>query len=97
MKVAEVASYESEPRVVDNVLFGIFILVEAVQVAVGIHTSQDFFRVSSSSKRHVYINACRMKVHAVDAFVQQYRYMINLFCFVHYNAVALIGFTPYIY
>ena len=30
MKVAEIASDESEARVIDDILFGVFILVEAV-------------------------------------------------------------------
>ena len=57
MQVAEVAAYECKMRVVHNVTFRILVLVEAQQPAAVFQAGQYLARMSSSTKRYVYIRA----------------------------------------
>jgi hypothetical protein len=78
-QIAEVASDEGEPFVIHNVLLCVFVLVETIQADACIALPEDFLGVSSSSEGYIHIDAFGCKVHPVDAFAQQDRYMICLF------------------
>lgn len=90
MQVSEIASHECESRVVYDVLFRIGVLVKTEQAASFAHVLEDFFRVSSASKRHVYVDASGMEVHSLDAFVEQDRYVVNLFLVVHRGRILQV-------
>ena len=79
VQIAEIASDKGKAFVIHNVLFRIFILVKAEETDAFIPLTEYFFRVSTTTKGDIHIDASRLKVHAVNAFIQQDGYVICLF------------------
>jgi hypothetical protein len=79
MQVSEIASDKGKPFVIHNVLFCVLVLVEAEKTDAFISLTENFFRVSTTAEGDIHIDASRLKVHAVNAFVQQDGYVICLF------------------
>lgn len=95
MQVAEVAAYECKMRVVHNVAFRILVLVEAQQPAAVFQAGQYLARMSSSTKRYVYIRAVRTDVHCIYARHQQYGDVICCFFFHHLLFIAYFRHNKY--
>ena len=94
-KITEIAPHERESLVgLADVLLGVGILIETVEMGIGRKARQYLARVASTAKSNVDIHSTRFQPESTDALVKQHGHMITLtslyvgcliYCiFVHY-------------
>ena len=101
-QVAEIGPDEGEARVVDkapctvavllglqDILLGVGILVEAVEVAVGAKAAQNLARVASATERDIHINTVGLDGKSVDALFQKHGYVVDCGC-IHRLSITVI-------
>ena len=89
MQIPEVAAYKSEVRIVYDVPFGIFVLVETKQSSTVSQAGEYLAGMAAAAECHVYIRSVRTDIHSVNAWHQQYRNMICRFFF-HFSFITIV-------
>ena len=89
MQIPEVAAYKSEVRIVYDVPFGIFVLVETKQSSTVSQAGEYLAGMAAAAECHVYIRSVRTDIHSVNAWHQQYRNMICRFFF-HLSFITIV-------
>ena len=67
VQVTEITAYKGEMSIVDNVPFGIFVLIKSQQPSAFSESRKNLARMTCSSKRNVYIRSVRTNIHPVNA------------------------------
>ena len=69
VQVTEITAYKGEMSIVDNVPFGIFVLVETKQSSTVSQAGEYLAGMAAASECHVYIRSVRTDIHSVNAFL----------------------------
>ena len=94
LEIPEVAPDESKPLVVDDVLFGIGILVETIEMSIWPQVLQYFPAVTTTAKSDVDIDTVRLDSQPVNAFFPKHWYMVCLRRDNHLFSISLQEMSP---
>ena len=84
LQIAEVAPHEGEVVLRFHVVFRVGILVETVEMPCISEARQYLAAMTATTEGDVYVYAVRLDVEAVDALVEENRYVVCIYDSCHY-------------
>ena len=77
LDIPKVAANEGESIIIDDILFGVCILVETIEVSLSTQVPQNLTAVTAATKSDIHINTIGLDSQPVNALLKKHRHMIG--------------------